>query len=320
MEEVYNSTISNMGNTCYFSSALQTIFNCDDFRNYFYSEDYKQDVNESKYASFTNSVGKLIKAMFEEECIVRPMGLIKEISKHYPEYSLRRQQDAQEVLGRIIDLLSMGLNNNPGFRYVELEHKTEEERRLAKHSYDLISQTKEYSIINKLFYGQLYSEMICKNCNHRKYNFENFNLLNIPVTSKCKSLEDCIRLFEKPEIIDCDNSWTCENCNAKSNPIRLTKIYYLPKYLIICLKRFDNRLRKISNEIEFELDNFNYKQSKFKCVSICNHFGRILGGGHYTAYCRRDDKWIEFDDEGTEEIENPVTKNAYILIYEKKIN
>ena len=160
--------------------------------------------------------------------------------------------------------------------------------------------------------------MICKNCNHRKYNFENFNLLNIPVTSKCKSLEDCIRLFEKPEIIDCDNSWTCENCNAKSNPIRLTKIYYLPKYLIICLKRFDNRLRKISNEIEFELDNFNYKQSEFKCVSICNHFGRILGGGHYTAYCRRDDKWIEFDDEGTEEIENPVTKNAYILIYEKK--
>ena len=53
--------------------------------------------------------------MFEEECIVRPMGLIKEISKHYPEYSLKRQRDAQEVLGRIIDLLSMGLNNNPVF-------------------------------------------------------------------------------------------------------------------------------------------------------------------------------------------------------------
>jgi len=139
-------------------------------------------------------------------------------------------------------------------------------------------------------------------------------------TKNCKNLNDCFALFEKPEIIDCDHSWECENCKEKSNPIRKTKIYYLPKYLIICLKRFDNKLRKISNEIGFSINDFIYKRSIFNCISICNHFGHILGGGHYTAYCRRNEKWFEFDDEDTNEIENPVSKNAYILIYEKKIN
>jgi len=320
MPEIYNSTIDNLGNTCYLSSALQCIFNCNDLREYFYSEDFKQDVNKTNYALFSLAFGKLIKAMFEEECIVKPTGLIKELSKHYQEYSLRRQQDAQEVLGRIIDLLSMGLTNDPKFKRIDIEYETEKEKILAQCSFNLINQTKEYSLINKLFYGQIYSEMICQKCNHEKYNFENFNLLNIPVTKNCKNLNDCFALFEKPEIIDCDHSWECENCKEKSNPIRKTKIYYLPKYLIICLKRFDNKLRKISNEIGFSINDFIYKRSIFNCISICNHFGHILGGGHYTAYCRRNEKWFEFDDEDTNEIENPVSKNAYILIYEKKIN
>lgn len=54
--------------------------------------------------------------------------------------------------------------------------------------------------------------------------------------------------------------------------------------------------------------------------AVSNHYGG-LGGGHYTAYAKRDDKWYHFDDSRVTEIENEadvVTSAGYVLYYVRR--
>uniref|UniRef100_A0A7S2K2G4 ubiquitinyl hydrolase 1 n=1 Tax=Leptocylindrus danicus TaxID=163516 RepID=A0A7S2K2G4_9STRA len=54
--------------------------------------------------------------------------------------------------------------------------------------------------------------------------------------------------------------------------------------------------------------------------AVSNHYGG-LGGGHYTAYAKRDGKWYHFDDSRVTEIENEadvVTSAGYVLYYVRR--
>ncbi|KAB7499585.1 Ubiquitin carboxyl-terminal hydrolase 43 [Armadillidium nasatum] len=60
----------------------------------------------------------------------------------------------------------------------------------------------------------------------------------------------------------------------------------------------------------------------YDLYAICNHHGRDLQGGHYTAVCRNptNGKWYTFDDFNIEEIpqEKVIDQDAYILFYQKR--
>ena len=43
-----------------------------------------------------------------------------------------------------------------------------------------------------------------------------------------------------------------------------------------------------------------------------------MGVNHFTAFCRNNNRWIEYDDSKLYNIKNPITKDAYILFYIKK--
>jgi len=50
-------------------------------------------------------------------------------------------------------------------------------------------------------------------------------------------------------------------------------------------------------------------------IGITHHFGGI-GGGHYTANAKHENKWYYFDDEMFNEVKKPeINKSAYVLIY-----
>lgn len=95
--------------------------------------------------------------------------------------------------------------------------------------------------------------------------------------------------------------------NAKYTAERATKkleIYFMPKYLIIHLKRFNNETM-LDDVVDFPiigLDTAEYvisgnKDTKFNLVAIANHYGS-MGLWHYTAFDKnhKKDKWCEFDE------------------------
>lgn len=57
----------------------------------------------------------------------------------------------------------------------------------------------------------------------------------------------------------------------------------------------------------------------YELYAISNHYGG-LGGGHYTAYAKNNEKWYEFDDSRVSNSfkKDIVSSSAYILFYERK--
>jgi ubiquitin C-terminal hydrolase len=123
--------------------------------------------------------------------------------------------------------------------------------------------------------------------------------------------------------------WICEKCKNKSDYIKSNKIWKLPKSLFIIVKRFDELYKKnnktilINNDLFFK-SGIIYSQNydmHYKLSSIGLHHGNIIEGGHYTSVCIIDDKYIHYDDNSINEInDNLLYKNntGYLLVYELK--
>ena len=196
-------------------------------------------------------------------------------------------------------------------------------------------------IVSKLFKYSKYSEPIIILARssyydlnkevYPGYNFEENNILN-----KYKNIYDSLNQFGKPEILGEDNLWDCPQCSTKRKISKWMRVFRAPNYLIIQLKRFKKKSNSFFNFLEsdknetfvsfpmknLDLSNYMDGPEKDKCIynlyAIINHINNF-GVNHFTAYCRNNKKWVEYDDHKINyDIENPVTKEAYILFYIKK--
>ena len=97
-----------------------------------------------------------------------------------------------------------------------------------------------------------------------------FKLYNIEVEVKNhKNLIDSLNSFFESELIEGDNMLKCDICNKKFPFIKEKTLIYLPKILIILLKRFEYNVEskeniKLNNFFEFPLElclhNYFYRK------------------------------------------------------------
>ena len=163
-----------------------------------------------------------------------------------------------------------------------------------------------------------------------EYYFEENNILN-----KHKNLYDSLNQFGNYECLGDDNLWDCPYCHKKRKINKAIKIFRVPNYLIIQLKRFKkksffNFLDGDKNEtfVSFPIKNLdlsNYIEGPGKINGIYNLYAvinhkSIMGCNHFTAFCKNNNVWYEYDDHRVNHIDNPVTNDAYILFYSKANN
>ena len=53
-------------------------------------------------------------------------------------------------------------------------------------------------------------------------------------------LNDCLKLFCEEELLNSDNMWYCNNCKKHKTAKKQIRLFKLPQYLIIQLKKFKN--------------------------------------------------------------------------------
>uniref|UniRef100_A0AAY4EGK4 ubiquitinyl hydrolase 1 n=1 Tax=Denticeps clupeoides TaxID=299321 RepID=A0AAY4EGK4_9TELE len=158
------------------------------------------------------------------------------------------------------------------------------------------------------------------------------------------TLEQCLNLFTKPEVLAPEEAWYCPKCQQHREASKQLLLWRLPNVLIIQLKRFSFRSfiwrDKINDMVDFPVRNFDL--SKF-CIgqkedvqqppiydlyAVINHYGGMIGG-HYTAYARlpndknsqrSDVGWRLFDDSTVTTVEESqvVTRYAYVLFYRRR--
>ena len=149
------------------------------------------------------------------------------------------------------------------------------------------------------------------------------------------NLDDLLEYFCSNEHLEKGNEWKCGNCKKR---VRITKkfsIFYVPKLLIICLKRFSKSgswyggYGKNDILIDFPIENLDMGKyicgpdkaySKYDLFAVSQHYGGT-GGGHYTAVCKNiDGNWYSYNDSSVSSASasSAVTSAAYVLFYRRK--
>ena len=241
-------------------------------------------------SKFKNSVTyrlyQIFTAMWGMNCTIRPREFKRIIGKINPTFSGFDQNDSQEfldfVLNQIHEETKSDVKVNKFLLNVDAtpyytnrrklqkaiksssnddKKKLEEELNKMKkenYNYEILVSSLEYwktylknnhSRITDTFCGLMMSEVTCCKCENKTFTFEPFNTLQISIVdesgNKFTTLTECLNYYFKKEEI----KYKCEKCNKRVQAFISNSVIY-PKYLIICIKRYDNRNQKLNNKIE----------------------------------------------------------------------
>ena len=145
------------------------------------------------------------------------------------------------------------------------------------------------------------------------------------------NLVESLNYFCKEEQLKKGNNWYCKKCKENVLPTKRIQIYYLPKILIICFKRFikqSMKWEKNEEDIDFPINNFDMKDliigpdknhSKYDLFAVSQHYGST-GSGHYTAVCKNGNNWYKYDDSIISKTtpDSVLNSAAYVLFYRRQ--
>ena len=326
--------------------------------------------------SITYNLYKLMKVVWQNNQEITPITFKKIIGKTNSIFNGYNQNDSQEFLSFVLDKVHDELKREVNIVYnnipenvkkydmirrqynekiledINIEDKekiiNEFKEYKKKHISEVAIQKyivywkkyleKSHSIINDIFMGTYYTEIICNECKNQSIVFEPYNILQLSIPDNGNiDLEKCIQNFTTEEELKDKNKYKCEECNKYVNAIKKTSIWDTPDILIIQLKRFINThnfTTKVKSIVKYPLYNFSLEKFysvhfprnyKYDLYGVIQHTGSLYGG-HYIAHTKNfiNNKWYEFNDANVihiddNEIEKELmSRDSYILFYKKK--
>jgi ubiquitin C-terminal hydrolase len=320
------SGLLNIGNKCYMISILHCLASTFSLTDYFLNGEYKHDTNYKNNGLKLGICYKnLVEQMFSTNQLIKPIEFYKTISSYYPKYYTLEQQDSHEFLLRLLQLL-----HNSFCYKVNFERKNDLAplNKLAIDAWESFFK-EDYSVITKLFYGNMSTVFRCTSCKNVYTCFQPFN--QIIVYPNKKDLTDCLD-FKKSII----NNKICENCSNESFSMT-NMIWTAPKYLIFVIKRFKETLEKNDALVSFPIENldmtkFIHYEKNFKNhlylydLYAINYHSGTINNGHYYSVIKNliTNEWYNYNNGDILKhpsfiVENAlVNKDAYILFYHRK--
>ncbi len=145
------------------------------------------------------------------------------------------------------------------------------------------------------------------------------------------TLKKCFNLFSSEEKLKENDEWFCPRCKQHVLANKKMELYYTPKILIICFKRFikhSTYWEKNEENIIFPINNLDMKEfivgpdkdhSVYDLFAVSEHYGGT-GFGHYTAVCKNFDKWYSYNDSSIHSCsENDARSSAaYVIFYRRQ--
>lgn len=256
--------LSNQGATCYMNSLLQTMFMTPEFRKGLYQWQFGQkkvkktaqerdgsgdaDAPDGTDGDDDDDDDEVGDDEPEEDNI--PFQLQKLFAK--------LQLSPHESISTKALTKSFGWTGADVFQ----QHDVQE---LCRVLFDAIEKsfkgTVNETLVNDLYQGSLKDYVKCHTCGHESSRIDNFLDLSLVIRpfgseEMMKSVEEAIELFLRPELLNNENQWMCDQCKTKRDAIKGLKFSKLPYLLSLQLKRFDfdyatmNRI-KLHNQVSF---------------------------------------------------------------------
>lgn len=299
--------LSNLGNTCYMNSVIQSLSNNQTLREYLFKLDCKD--KETVVYKFK----QLIEAMWDNNTPIQPISFRKTFGNKYKQFAGTIQNDSAECLSFLLNEIHQNTSNDIR-KFISKPTKE-----INTVMYNLYA--KEWSKIIELFYGQYECTTQCTECNHSSFNYDPFMILPLDLSNESKklTLDNLIEYYVTGEILDKDNCWFCDKCKKKVITKRKIRIAKSPKNLIIHLKRFNTEVKgktvylsKNNTLVDFPetLCKFN---KTYHLSSVVCHTGSLVSG-HYFTFNKKNNEWFLFNDANVSK--SNLDKNyAYLLFY-----
>ena len=320
----------NLGNTCFINSCIQIINNI--YELHFILD--KNPIQKNNIQSLlTHEWNDLRNLMWSDNGIVKPIRFINGIQKISTKlnqnlFSGWDQNDISEFLDFFLNCLHETYSREVVIKIHKIDNN-------YKFCYEYLRKVyqKEYSEIYNTFNGIIVNEISdIENNEILSKSPEMFSMIHLPIMDyknrQMNTLIDCFELYTSKELLENENAWYNEKTKKHQSVHKRSQIWRFPNILIITLKRFNHRNRKIQNIVDFPIDNLNLQKYsydktnvKYDCFGICNHMGNV-SGGHYTCFSKNSQgKWMFYNDKQVlkvNNLSNLVTEKAYCLFYRKK--
>ncbi|XP_050034496.1 ubiquitin carboxyl-terminal hydrolase 2-like [Dermacentor andersoni] len=330
--------LRNLGNTCFMNSIVQCLAHTRPLLEYCLKDGYVSEINSStssmKGALF-EAFATLMKSIWRcsnGEYAISPQAFRSQIQKFAPRFMGYSQQDSQEFLHYLLQGLHEDINritSRPRHLTTEIDDNLSESQKAAE-AWKRYLRYDDSKIVD-CFVGQLKSTLKCSVCGHKSVTFDPFWDLSLPIpkSSDPVTIQQCLSLFTKEEVLDGDEKPTCSHCKTRQKCTKSFTIHRCPKILVLHLKRFSpsERFRaKLNTRIEFPLTNLdlcpymsNSHYVMYNLYAVSNHSGSTYSG-HYTASCLhpKSGEWHECNDTKVSEVSasRVVSSEAYVLFYE----
>lgn len=323
--------IENTLNLCYLNSVLQILFTVKPLNKFILN--YKFFSNKPKsfkellivaYKNILEHIYDVNEFYIDNENVLESEQFKKVLEKVFPYQLSHGQQDVHEILINILNIFHEGMKEN----VVEINHYKSENKlaSIAFNKWEEYNKIEKYSIINKLFKGQIRNIITCQQCFLENNIFDSFIDITIQLKDKTNTLEQCIENFCEPEVID----FFCEKCALQRKAWKKIIFCRLPQYLIINVNRFQQSIHnnkvtiaKNNKKIEYPLENLQIKSNncdseiinKYSLKGTIFHHGNEINSGHYTSLININNSLIHINDEELNIVNDQYKGDTYLFLY-----
>jgi ubiquitin C-terminal hydrolase len=241
-----------------------------------------------------------------------PAPLRASLSKLNRGLSNRKQQhDAHEAMMAVIQGLHSALSKTGHVRDSLTERDVDLPAWRAHNK-------NNYSLLTEIFQGQTRVDVTGEG--YESTTYEHFWDLSLAIDGNTGSVQSALaRHFENQSV----DGYKHGDGYVRVDIAR--RVTYCPLILIVHLKRFDNRRKKIDKFVDYavELTVPTLRGAgRYALFAVCLHAGDC-GAGHYAAMCEVRGRWFYVDDANVRDVQDVnaiIQKDAYVLLYRKVLD
>jgi ubiquitin C-terminal hydrolase len=317
--------LMNLGNTCYANSVMQCMYACKKIRTFFLEHTHT-------HTGVVGAVCELFHAMGNKATndALAPRDFLRACQSSFKKaMHIYEQNDAQEFYVMLLDSVTKGMQPCPqpplNMHMTDRGKNSSAPSLVRRLDEAWIKCHKDQDMLLASYVdGQSIHQMKCTACQYICHNYECFNTLSLDVCGKRGEMPDLLRHTMEPELLE---DWKCDECGNRALNRKSQKFWRLPEMLVMCLKKYDNTMRKhhtdglTSLQDTLDMSAWSlYDQSSIYTLRACVCHSGSSQYGHYYALTKTKSQWLLYNDHMSCPVNNVQDHihDVYILFYEKK--